>query len=537
MASFKEVVKMKKYAVVSVAVVLVVAVLFDFAVAVDVFANDIAWEDIGRGNTDIQTVLIDSCNHRLIYIGSRSKGILKSEDAGENWRNILSVRGQNRSVNFLFLDPQDRNSVYAATGEGLFYSENQGKSWRRIFQGKDYFEREGTAVTVLPYAIYLGTKGGLLVSKDKGRSWHKENGVLGNSHILALANNPKEPDCIYVASVAGAFKTQDQGKTWERIFVTHPVENGNEQDEQVEDRDEEERFSKIRYISVDPNNLNHLYLATSEGVYQSKDKGQGWEAIPDYGLLRRDVRFLLISNESRIFAVTKSGVFEYKDGRWQELSFGLVAEDIRYLALDNQNSLYAASDKGLFKANAIPVSSGKDGDIIAAYCKDEPPIHEVQQAAIKYAEVQPEKIMRWRKQAKMKALLPKLTVGLDRSESSNYEIYTSATTRYVYEGPLDKTNGWDVTLSWELGDLIWSDDQTNIDVRSRLMVQLRDDILDEVTKLYFERIRVKMELGNLPIEDRKKRYDKELRLQELTASLDALTGGYFTQQIKVAKGD
>jgi hypothetical protein len=69
------------------------------------------------------------------------------------------------------------------------------------------------------------------------------------------------------------------------------------------------------------------------------------------------------------------------------------------------------------------------------------------------------------------------------------------------------------------------------------MVQLRDDILDEVTKLYFERIRVKMELGNLPIEDRKKRYDKELRLQELTASLDALTGGYFTQQIKVAKGD
>jgi hypothetical protein len=64
------------------------------------------------------------------------------------------------------------------------------------------------------------------------------------------------------------------------------------------------------------------------------------------------------------------------------------------------------------------------------------------------------------------------------------------------------------------------------------MVQLRDDILDEVTKLYFERIRVKMELDNLSLEERKKRFEKELRLHELTASLDALTGGYFSQQLK-----
>ena len=60
------------------------------------------------------------------------------------------------------------------------------------------------------------------------------------------------------------------------------------------------------------------------------------------------------------------------------------------------------------------------------------------------------------------------------------------------------------------------------------MVELRDDILDEVTKLYFERIRIKMELDNLSIEDRKKRFEKELKLQELTASLDGLTGGYFS---------
>ena len=64
------------------------------------------------------------------------------------------------------------------------------------------------------------------------------------------------------------------------------------------------------------------------------------------------------------------------------------------------------------------------------------------------------------------------------------------------------------------------------------MVQLRDDILDEVNKAYFERIRVKEEINNLNIEDRKKRFEKELRLQELTATLDSLTGGFFSQSIK-----
>jgi hypothetical protein len=63
------------------------------------------------------------------------------------------------------------------------------------------------------------------------------------------------------------------------------------------------------------------------------------------------------------------------------------------------------------------------------------------------------------------------------------------------------------------------------------VVQLRDDILDEVTKLYFERLRVKMELDNLSIEDRKKRWEKELRLKELTASIDAMTAGFFSQKL------
>jgi hypothetical protein len=141
--------------------------------------------------------------------------------------------------------------------------------------------------------------------------------------------------------------------------------------------------------------------------------------------------------------------------------------------------------------------------------------------------------MRWRKQAAKKALLPQVSIGLDRNTTDLWHWEGGSTTK-VDDDILRKGHdsiGWDVRLTWDLGELIWNDDQTNIDVRSKLMVQLRDDILDEVTKLYFERLRVRSELDNLSIEDRKKRFEKELRLQELTASLDALTGGYFSHQI------
>lgn len=137
--------------------------------------------------------------------------------------------------------------------------------------------------------------------------------------------------------------------------------------------------------------------------------------------------------------------------------------------------------------------------------------------------------------------MPKFTVGYDRDNNktvgnSIWGTYgTAASTGKYYCGPDDETDyddeGWSVSLSWDLGDLVWSEAQTSIDNRSKLMVQLRDDILDEVNKVYFERLRVKLELDNLALEERGKRAEKELRLRELTATLDGLTGGYFSHSV------
>ena len=199
---------------------------------------------------------------------------------------------------------------------------------------------------------------------------------------------------------------------------------------------------------------------------------------------------------------------------------------IHYLTQDNSGSLYAVSDKGLFKT--VP----RD-DLSAIDFTTEPDIRQVQKAAIEYAEVNPEKDCPLEKTSGKKALLPQMSIGIDRNTADLWHWEGGSTTKTdddILRRGRD-TVDWDMTLSWDLGDLIWNNDQTSIDTRSKLMVQLRGDILDETTRTYFERLRVKKELNKLKPENQEKIEEKKLRLEELTANLDALTGGYFSRNL------
>ncbi len=503
------------------------------------FTQDIVWRNISRENLNLNAVLVNQNNPKVIYIGSNNT-VQKTEDGGESWRNVLSIKGQNKTVNFLSFDYKNRNCIYAGTGNGLFYSPNQGKTWQRIFKGKNYLESDCTAALACARTIFLGTKKGLFISRDNGRSWYHPTGRLANSHILTIVSGADETKCIYAASVNGVFMTKDNGQLWQRIFFANSAQTdtftGIEQGiEETNDTDEKnKRLNAVRNIVTGKTNPNHLYLAASKGIYKSSDNGENWNLLPDYGLLDNNIKFLAISLDSTLYAVSKSGVFKYENERWHELSLGLIAEEIKSLDFDNQGNLYAASEKGMFKAETKFYSSNAKINEIALYSKNEPSIQDVQKAAVSYAEVAPEKIVNWRKQAQKKAFLPKVGTGINRKTSDLWHWETGSTTK-TGDDILSKGKDsleWDITLSWDLSEIIWNNDQTAIDARSRLMVELRDDILNEVTKLYFERIRIKMELNNLSIEDRKKRFEKELKLQELTSLLDALTGGCFSQQSK-----
>jgi hypothetical protein len=484
-------------------------------------AEDLGWECISKEIGYVTCVLISSNNRSVIYMGTE-KGIFKTNDGGDSWQMVLKVKGYNPKVNLLFEDNQ--GLVYAATGEGLFLSRNQGISWQRLFRGKDAKENDCQDAIVLSNGgIYLGTEACLFVSKDKARTWQKSSGRLKDRAIVAFAYD-KYNDIIYVAAEDGIYKINKGQDSYERIFLS-PVSQIEEKPE--EDINEGEGVSindcVIRYIEIELNSPEKIYLATNRGVYKSKDFGSTWEAMPEFGLLSKEIKFLRVSKTSYIYAVTKSGIFVYKKERWEELSLRLPVTEIHSVAFDNQDNLYACTAKGLFKAtqqDGLELNKIKEEN----YFKDEPTVQQLHQAAMEYAGViDPKRIEDHRRKARIKAVLPELTLDYEKTIST----YTSVNSTRFSVGPWD----WGVTLNWNLSDLIWSEQQRLIDSQVRLMVQLRNDILDEVNKLYFERRRLKMELLSANL-DSKKRMEKELKLEELTASLDALTGGYFSKSLK-----
>jgi hypothetical protein len=500
-------------------------------------AQEIVCEDISGGNSQFYSVLIDPDDPGIIYAGSRGV-VFKSGDAGGNWRPVLFIKGQNSKVNSLSFSPINKNIILAATGNGLYMGSGQGKSWKRIFKGKNYLENVCVCAAVLNSTLYVGTKGGLFVSEDLGKSWKKEEGELGDKPVRALAVDTLTDGCVYAVSDQSVFKKASGKYSWEKAFSIINGESGEENDSEEapdENDEQEEHYQRFRDIKASAADRNTLFLSTARGAYKSVDSGLTWELLPSYGLLDEDIRCLCQLSDTRLFAATDSGIFVYNGLRWKELYTSPVVRDVNMIICDKAGNLYAATTRELLKISLKGLcGEGFTDDPAPVSQIEEPQIGELHEAAIRYAQVEPEKILLWRKAAAKKAWLPRMSVGWDRNASNLWHWESGSSTKPdddVLRRGKDFLD-WDLTLSWDFGELIWNNDQTSIDARSRLLVQLREDVLDQVTKLYFERRRVTMDLNEVRIEDRKKRLDKELRLQELAASLDALTGGFFSRRCK-----
>jgi hypothetical protein len=274
----------------------------------------------------------------------------------------------------------------------------------------------------------------------------------------------------------------------------------------------------------------------------SRDSGLTWQSAGPASLAAAPIRHLVLqTNSSSAVIATDDHVGRYDPARqhWQPLPEGLPAARIRLVA-DAQDIMLAATDQGLYKLDLNSGVTFPDDWPSAMELMDdfvnEPGIGQVQEAAIRLAEVQPEKIQHWRRQAHLRALLPSFDIDFDRDRDT-FVTSIGSTTNPAFDRIVqadDPSRSLGFSLTWDLADLIWSSDQTSIDARSRLMVQLRDDILDEVTRHYYERRRLQIALMTEPPATPKERLDKELRIEELTALIDGLTGGWFSAQVRQA---
>ncbi len=507
-----------------------------FILCPSIFAGEV-WQPVaGIKESDIKEVIIEE---GVVYVSSE-KRVYKSKDYGETWRVVFSARGDSNVINFISVS---KEGLFVCTEKGVFRSPDGKSAWKRIFKGVGTEQNSALHMAFSQDGnIYLGTKGGVFISSDNGVTWKKDAGEAGNLSVKWIAFQGGN---AFLAAEKGVYR--DSGGNWKRVFVT-----STEEIEYDSDTLDAAVTAEKPVNSIMPG-TDLLFIATDIGIFVSEDEGDNWKRFSSDGLISQKVKRLLFKDN--LYAATDKGVFVFndKDKPWRALYKGMASCKANSIAEDNKGNIWVAANKGLYRSavktllaaqgaaattsnvaapSYLSRAKSRDGaeqekDILRLFAH-EPGIREVQEIAIEYAEVHPEKITKWRSAAKQKALLPNVSVGVDRYVTDYWHWDAGQNPDTLQRG--DDVIRWDITMSWDLGDLVWSTDQTSIDTRSRLMVQLRDDILDEITRTYFERRRLQIEAYLAPPSDIKQRLEKELRIQELTADLDALTGRRFSEQ-------
>ncbi len=464
---------------------------------------------------------------------------------------IFSLSGKDREIHDLWIPMERPSLLYAATDQGVWQRGQQDKMFKKIFDPSDSDSRKSLAVVADSQSEYVGTARGIFTRYPSGFQWTPIPGAFASKQINLLRLNE---EYLFAAAETELYRITRRNQEWKKVYSLPKTEfllgdNGSS-------IDRETKAEKINDLVLNSLVPTRLFLTTSKGIITSQDLGETWQFFPLNGL-PQDISALLVkprdksSERDQMIAATAKGIFGWEEGDWQPLYKGLTTQNIWDMAWNQQGLLYAATDQGVFVMRpeepvaAAPLSHHKNSVINPptlqpvnstpapinwqSQFNHEPVIQQVQQMAIQYAEVHPDKIKQWRSSLQKKAWFPSLSVGLDRVSGELFHWDTGANPDNLLTGR--NTIDWDVNLSWDLSDLIWNEDQTSIDTRSKLMVELREDIVEEVTRIYFERRRIQVELLNLAETAGEIWIDKNLRLQELTALVDGMTGGEFSQRI------
>ncbi len=184
----------------------------------------------------------------------------------------------------------------------------------------------------------------------------------------------------------------------------------------------------------------------------------------------------------------------------------------------------------------VVLQEGKvvSGDIVKKVLQrfnSEPTVREVQQQAIAYMRVHPQDVDSWRLRARTNALAPRLTTQVQGDLNDDRRTVEKPGDPTIVSQTNDQSGRLVVGAAWDLDRLVFEPQEMAVARESVRIANLRDRVLDEVTRRYFERRRLQIDLELSPPKDLADRVKKELRLQELTADMDAVTGGWFSQKL------
>lgn len=180
--------------------------------------------------------------------------------------------------------------------------------------------------------------------------------------------------------------------------------------------------------------------------------------------------------------------------------------------------------------------------VLRALFADDPPVSILRTAATALAQAEPDRAHSLVTRARWSALLPEIRVRFDRrfARTESLDLGRSASDPFATPVGVDSINDlrYECRATWDLARLAFNPDELAARTHALRMTDVRRELESAVIRLYFERRRLKAEAAAsdsnqvAPVGVR-----VDLRIQEVEAELDALTGGAFSRWRTTHAGD
>lgn len=182
------------------------------------------WSNIKQGvidDSDVFSIIIDPQRSSTVYMSACS-GIYKSENAGSLFRKIQGIPSTARRTRVLRQDPVNRDTVYAGTTEGLYKTTDGGRTFHRM-TGPEVIVNDVFVDPKNPSRVMLATdRSGVLTSNDAATHFDASNTGFSARKVEALLVDAHDPARVFAGVVndktfGGVFTSTDGGSRWKQI--------------------------------------------------------------------------------------------------------------------------------------------------------------------------------------------------------------------------------------------------------------------------------------------------------------------------------
>ena len=512
------------------------------------------WQKISMGvlEAHFDSLTTSSVTPRILFLDSQDS-LYRTLDEGRHWSQIFKLPGDLKSqIHRVYTSPHQSDTVYLATSEGLFVSHDLGGHFELLFSSAETKERDCYSLAFHPMdsdILFLGTGNGFFWTLDAGETWNRLSAEFNGGEIIKIIPDETDDRSFLILTPSSLFSLNEKNGGIKTLYTlpagSEPRDPGEEFPEETR-----EKINRINDFVLIPDQDGKILLATETGILENSGGSGSWASFPMHGLKSNEIMKIVAADSGRIFMATRQGVYWFiaAEKRWEELKNGLDQTDSKDIAFHPSagGTLYTVTSSGVFKLSlpgpieieTVEIRSveirAEDLNLLRDYLTEEPDLRAIHHAAIRYADMNPEKIKNWQRESRLSHLMPKLSGGVSNSIDQNIDIDRGSTNNpdLFIIGPNEKSWSHNVGISWDFAELIWSSDQTSIDSRSKLMTELRNEILSSLTRLYFERKRLITEYFLKPPSDELSRIELIQHIEELTAHIDAYTGGYFSDEME-----